>query len=121
MLYLRAVTVWHKTKQTFFIYNINAEEFTALENLCKKFPKLFYKEGDNLTFTNLVKHKIQTTDEIPLHSKPFRYSPVERQEIQRQITNLLEQDIIRHSHSPWGAPIFLVSRSPTLQVTKNGD
>jgi len=101
--------------------HLNAEEFTALKNLCKRFPKLFHQEGDNLTFTNLVKPKIQTTDAIPLHSKPFRYSPVERQEIQRQITNMLEQDIIRHSHSPWGAPIFLVSKKPDASGNKNGD
>lgn len=83
----------------------NVNEFTVLKK--KKFPKLFHHEEDNLTFTKLVKHRIHTTDEIPLHSKPFRYSPIERQETQRQITKLLGQDIIRD------APIFLVSKNPT--------
>lgn len=98
--------------------HLNTEELSALKNLCKKFPKLFHQEGKNLTFTNVVKHKIQTTDEIPLHTKPFRYSPVERQEIQRQINKLLDQDIIRHSHSPWSAPIFLVSKKPDAANNK---
>jgi len=26
--------------------HLNAEEFTALKTLCKKFPKLFHQEGD---------------------------------------------------------------------------
>lgn len=89
-----------------------------LKILCQKFPKLFHQEGKNLTFINLVKHKIQTTDEIPLHTKPFRNSPVERQEIQRQINKLLDQDIIRHSHSPWSAPIFIVSKKPDAANNK---
>jgi len=89
---------------------LNSEETTAFKKLCKQFPNIFYKEGDKLTFTNRVKHSIKTTDEIPVHKRPFRYSPAEKTEITDQINKLLEQDIIRHSHSPWSAPVFLVPK-----------
>lgn len=90
--------------------HLNTEEINVFKRLCKQFPNIFYKEGDKLTFTNIVKHNITTTDEVPVHKRPFRYSPSEKTEITDQINKLLEQDIIKHSHSPWSAPVFLVPK-----------
>lgn len=58
----------------------------------------------------MIKHNIKTTNEIPVHKRPFRYSPSENTEITNQINNLLKQDIIRHNHSSGSAPVFLVPK-----------
>jgi len=92
------------------------EHNQQIKRLCKQFPNIFYKEGGKLTFTNIVKHNIITTDEVPVHKRPFRYSPSEKTEITDQINKLLEQDIIKHSHSPWSAPVFLAPRKWRLVV-----
>lgn len=90
--------------------HLNAEELRNLEILCAQYADVFYLEGESLTFTNKIKHKIKTTDEIPVHTKTYRYPYVHRQEVQSQIEKMLQQDIIRPSDSAWSSPIWVVPK-----------
>ena len=81
-----------------------------LLKIIKKFDKAFYHEGDDLTFTYEIKHKINTNNEIPIHTKLYRYPEVHRQEVHEQINDMLKQGIIRPSDSPYSAPIWVVSK-----------
>ncbi|CAH2240148.1 jg20695 [Pararge aegeria aegeria] len=53
--------------------HLNEEEKANLKALCSKYSDVFYIEGEALTFTNKIKHSIRTTDEIPIHTKSYRY------------------------------------------------
>jgi len=70
----------------------------------KQFSDIFHLEGDKLSCTNAVYHEInvipatQPINESPYHL-PFRH----KQEIDRQIQKLQEENI---SRSPWNAPWF---------------
>lgn len=90
--------------------HLNPEERTNLEALCAQYADVFYLEGEPLTFTNRIKHRIKTTDELPVYSKTYRYPYVHRQEVQEQIAKMLEQDIIRPSESAWSSPIWIVPK-----------
>lgn len=90
--------------------HMNVEERANLLNLCKEYSDVFYLEGEPLTFTSKIKHRIRTTDEIPVHSKTYRYPYVHRQEVQNQIEKMLAQGIIRPSSSAWNAPIWIVPK-----------
>lgn len=57
------------------------EEIVNLENLCAQYADVFYIEGEPLTFTNKVKHHIRTTNEIPVHTKSYRYPYIHRKEV----------------------------------------
>ena len=46
----------------------------------------------------------------PPHRAPYRHSPLHQQEIQKQITHLLDKGLIRPSSSPFGAPVLLVQK-----------
>lgn len=107
-------TITHKSQSTRNDININnlirtehlnLEEKQKLTKLCSEFSDIFHKDGDNLTFTNAVKHEIKTTDETPVYSKSYRYPFVHKTEVQRQINDMLENGIIRPSISPWSSPI----------------
>jgi len=98
--------------------HLNEEEKRQLSQLCDKFADLVFHEGDKLSFTNKVKHEIKITDNKPVFCRPFRFSPIESTEIQNQIDKLLNQNIIRHSHSPWSAPVFLVAKKLDASKTK---
>jgi len=52
-----------------------------------------------------VKHSIPTTDNIPIYTKSYCYPFVHKDEVRKQILKILEQNIIKNSHSPWSAPI----------------
>lgn len=49
--------------------HLNEEEKMNIENLVDEFSEIFYLESKRLTFSNTVKHKIRTTDEIPIFFK----------------------------------------------------
>lgn len=90
--------------------HLNNEEKTNLLKVIAEHQDVFFIEGENLTFTNAIKHKIITTDETPVHKKSYRYPFCHREEVQRQVLKMLEQGIIRHSSSPWTSPIWIVPK-----------
>lgn len=90
--------------------HLNPEERTNLESLCAQYADVFYIEGEPLTFTNQIKHSIRTTDEVPVYTKTYRYPFVHKQEVQSQISKMLDQGIIRPSQSAWSSPIWVVPK-----------
>lgn len=90
--------------------HLNSEEKSNLLKLCNEFSDIFHNEHSSLTFTNKIKHEIKTKDEIPIHSKTYRYPYVHKQEVERQIDQMLKNGIIRHSDSPYSAPIWIVPK-----------
>lgn len=90
--------------------HLNNEEKGNLVALCSKYSDVFYIEGEALTFTNKIKHKIRTTDEIPVHARTYRYPFIHRQEVRDQVSKMLDQGIIRPSDSAWSSPIWVVPK-----------
>lgn len=58
---------------------MNDEEKSEILPLLKQYADIFYTDNSPLTFTNKIKHRIRTTDEIPVHQKNYRYPFVHRQ------------------------------------------
>lgn len=90
--------------------HMNSEEKFHIEKLVKSYTDIFYRENSQLTFTNDVKHRIKTTDEIPVYTKTYRYPFIHKPEVERQIDEMLQQGIIRPSDSPWSSPIWIVPK-----------
>lgn len=81
-------------------------------DLCNNYSDIFYREGDILSFTNLVKHKIPLNSDEIVFCKPYRFPQVQKEEINRQINEMKHQNIITESTSPYNSPIFLVPKKP---------
>lgn len=90
--------------------HMNTEEKEAILKLLKEYSDIFHVEGNHLTFTNKIKHRIRTSDEIPVYTKTYRYPEIHRREVQMQIQEMLNQKIIRPSYSPWSSPIWIVPK-----------
>lgn len=88
----------------------NSEEYKAIRDLCYEYRDIFYCEGTPLSFTNQVKHKINLTDETPIYTKTYRYPEIHRQEVNSQISKMLNDGIIQNSTSPWSSPIWVVPK-----------
>lgn len=72
------------------------------------YENVFYVKGQQLPFTDAIKHRISTRDDVPIHTKSYRYPFCHRDEVQRQISKILDQGIIRPSSSPWTSPVWIV-------------
>lgn len=92
------------------VEHLNSEEKTKLLQLINKFKKIFYTENSDLTFTNAIKHEIRTVNNIPINTKTYRYPYIHKEEVGRQIKEMLNGGIIRPSHSPYSAPVWIVPK-----------
>ena len=90
--------------------HLNRQERSELEKLIKEYHELFPKKGDTLSYTSVIKHKINTTDEVPIYTRQYRYPQIHKIEIKKQIKELLEKDVIQQSFSPWSSPVWVVPK-----------
>lgn len=61
--------------------------------------------------------EIKTTTPDPIYSKNYPYPVAMRDEIEKQISELLTERIIRPSNSPYNSPIWVMPKQPK----PNGD
>lgn len=99
-----------KFKLNFPDSHLNEEEKRLLIKTLKPFKNVFFKEDDKLSFTHQIKHKIDTTDEQPIHQKTYKYPYNLREEVSNQIQKMLDTGIIRESASQWTSPIWVVPK-----------
>ena len=82
--------------------------------LFDKYHDVFAFSDDHLGRTSLVQHTIDTGDAVPIKQRPYRTTPENKQEIDRQVNDMLERGIIPESVSPWSSPVVIVKK-------KNGE
>lgn len=90
--------------------HLNQEEKKSLYNVIANNQNCFHLDDDALSFTHIIKHRIKTKDEIPVHAKNYRYPHCHKEEVKRQVRAMLDQEIIRPSSSPWSSPIWVVPK-----------
>lgn len=90
--------------------HLNYEEKCQLLKILDKNKNALFNPSGPLHFTNEIKHEIKTTDEIPVHAKNYRFPFIHKQEVRRQINEMLDKNIIRESFSPWSSPIWIVPK-----------
>lgn len=101
---------YHSLEQQIRTQHLNSEEKRCLLQLIKKYSSIFFQENTRLSFTNVIKHKIRTTNNVPIISKSYRYPYIHKREVEGQIQEMLQNNIIRHSNSPYSAPIWIVPK-----------
>lgn len=89
----------------------NNEQKEQLMNLLWEFKDIFLRPGEKLKCTDLIEFNINLSkDAIPFKARPYRSNPKVRQEVSRQVKEMLKDGIIRPSTSPFGSPVILVSK-----------
>ena len=101
-----------QTNFTPFLDNteLNEQQKEDFKNLLHKHDRVFAKDEFDLGFSDLIKHKISTTDEIPVNSPYRRIPPTQFAEVKKHIQSLLDKDIISQTHSAYASPVVLVKK-----------
>ena len=89
---------------------LTADERQSATDLILKYKEVFVGEDGQVGFTDKVAHKIDVIDSKPIRSRPYKTSGAERDELDRQIQQLLKDGKIEPSDSPWASPVIMVQK-----------
>lgn len=91
---------------------------SSITNICKEFNDIFHLSEEKLSVNNFYTQEIQTTDTSPVYIKNYRLPQTQMAEINEQVEQLLENDIIEHSVSPYNSPLLVVPKKSTDNTKK---
>ena len=92
------------------VSELDEAESEAVHHLLLEFADIFSTGSKDLGCTDLVKHRIETREAPPVRQPLRRLPLVKREEAERKVQEMREQDIIEPSASPWSSPIVLVGK-----------
>jgi len=91
-------------------YPLSESERRAVKTMLIRNQKAFQCKGDALGRTNIVKHRIETTNVTPIKQHARRFPIHQRDEGNKIVEEMLDADIIEPSNSPWSSPVVLVKK-----------
>lgn len=87
-------------------------------DLCKEFTDIFSLESDKMTINNFYEQKLRLNDNTPVYIKNYRLPQTQKEEIDKQVTKLINNDLIEPSQSAYNSPIILVPKKSTNNEKK---
>ena len=76
--------------------------------LLNKYSEVFSKSDDDIGRSGIIKHRIPTGNAQPIKERPRRVPVHMNKEVDAQIDNMLEENVIKPSKSPWASSIVIV-------------
>lgn len=90
--------------------NLSVVERRRLLDLLQEFAGCF-ATSSKVGRTPVAKHRIMVDAETkPISQHPYRVSSTEREAIRRQVQEMLIDDVVQPSTSPWASPVVLVKK-----------
>ena len=89
---------------------LDFNEQNDIIKLLNEYQDVFAFEKKKMGKCKIAEFSVELTDNRPIHISPYRYSAPARQEIQKQVAELLELGIISPSRSPYSFPVVLVTK-----------
>jgi hypothetical protein len=88
--------------------DLEPEQIEQLKNLIRSQEAAFAYEFRTLGYTDLATISIDTGDAQPISQAPYHASPAGRRIVEDTIAELLAEDVIEESESPWASPAILI-------------
>lgn len=98
--------------------NVPPNFMQLFSKLCENYSDIFYLSGDYLTVNNFYTQEIHPLDRTPIYRKNYRIPEAQKKEVDRQIAEMLKENIIEPSNSPYNNPIFLVPKKSNDSTPK---
>ena len=89
--------------------SLSFEQRKDLQRLIVEYQDVFSKEDNPISSTSLVEHEIHTTG-TPVRLPFRRQNPIVRDIEQQQVKEMLRDEVIRPSTSPWASPVVMVKK-----------
>ncbi|MCI31951.1 RNA-directed DNA polymerase (Reverse transcriptase), partial [Trifolium medium] len=90
--------------------HLTQKQQLELENILKKYEQVF-KEPSGLPPKRAMEHAIRLVEgQDAVSVRPYRYPHHHKNEIEKQIKEMLATGVIRHSTSSFSSPVLLVKK-----------
>ena len=89
--------------------SLSFEQQRDLRRVIEEYQDVFSKEGNPISSTSLVEQEIHTTG-LPIRLPFRRQNPIVRDIEQQQVKEMLRDEVIRPSTSPWASPVVMVKK-----------
>ena len=89
---------------------LSTDDKIKFRDLFSKYRDVFAFSDAELRRTSLVQHVIDTGNATRVKQMLYRTSPEGKQEIDRQVSDMLEHRILQESVSAWSSPVVLVKK-----------
>ena len=90
--------------------HLTLEEKAFVSKWVNDYPDIFHLPGLMLTCSNLIQHRIPTTDDKLVAKKPYRHPQAASEEINVQLNKQLKSGIIQDSKSPNNSPVLIIPK-----------
>lgn len=87
---------------------LNEYDLSQLAEIIKSFPR---STDDKIGRTNVLKHNIDTGDNIPIKQRYYPVSPYVQKDMDAEYDRMLRMGVIEKSKSPWSNPMVCVRKS----------
>lgn len=89
---------------------LSAEQQRKMDDLLQRWKAVFAVDEEDFGRTSIVRHSIPTGSAPPSRQRYRPVPPSLYSELRGLLQNMLQQEVIRESSSPWAAPIVLVKK-----------
>lgn len=99
--------------------HLQPDERKIISDICKKYNDIFCLKNDQLTTTRIYKPSINIKpNSNSVYSKPYRIPHHQKDEVNKQINEMLKNNIIENTQSEWNSPILLVPKKSSNDTKK---
>ena len=90
--------------------NLSNDQLKMARDMITKHRQVFAMPNEPLGCTDVLNHTINTEGAVPIQQRPRRFPQPQRHEIRKQVQEMLAQNVIEPSQSPWSSPVVLVAK-----------
>jgi len=98
--------------------HLDTQEKRSVINLISESQDRFHIPGEKLTATQVLQHQIPTTDDQPINTRQYGFPQIHKEEINKQVEELLEGGIVKPSQSPYNTPIWIIPKKEDSKGNK---
>ena len=89
---------------------LTAEQRRQARELLREYVDIVAVKGKPLGHTDLVQHRIDTGDALPIRQPPRREPQAFRGEGAKEVRRMLDEGIVEPADGPWASPVVLVKK-----------
>src|SRR5436190_20054562 len=97
-------------EQNIQVGKIEERQKEEIRKLIRKYSEICAISDTKLGRTNIVKHRINTGEHLPVSRKPYRANEEKEKLIKEELDKMIKDGVVRESESSWSSPVVIIDK-----------